>query len=363
MFRLTRFASCIAALLLATGIMKASELTHLSKSNVDFSFFLQCEAHREYLIQGSTNLIDWEPLLRSIGPSTNPFLQLQRSNDLPAGSVFFRAARTNEPLAVVAKQRIILSGGASIDSFDSSDPSYSSNGLYTILRRRDGALVASLSGANPAIDLGSGKIYGRAATGVGGTVAGTVGDGTWNSSMTGLQPGHIRDDFNMTMADVSLPADFGSGLPLPVPNASGQHVLMATDYRAGSFNVGAGMSIVVSGPGRTRLYFTGDFSISASGFIKILPYASFEIYLGGGGAFSGGGIANETLLAGKCRIYGLPSCPSVIYSGSAPYVGTIYAPQAAFSFSGLAGGSGSFVANTITVSGSAGIHYDEALQY
>jgi hypothetical protein len=264
---------------------------------------------------------------------------------------------------VIAKGKITMSGGASVDSFDSSDPTYSSNGVYTISKRHDQAYVGSASSLAPAVDSGTGKIYGNAATAPGGTVAGTVGDGTWNASNTGLQTGHTSDDFNMAIPDAAIPSDFGSGLPLPAVNALGQYILVGgLDYKvSASLSVPGGKSLLVTGPGKVRLWVTGDFTLSGSAFAEIQTGADFELYIGGKGTISGGGIMNDTQNASHCAVYGLPTCTTMTYSGSAAYIGTVYAPQAAFTFSGGAGGSGSFVANTVTISGSAGVHYDEAL--
>ena len=270
--------------------------------------------------------------------------------------------RNNAGYGVVAKGTITMSGGAFIDSFDSSSSAYSSNGLYTISRRRDGATVGSLSSANPAVTSGTGKIYGSVATGVGGTVGGNVGDGTWLTSNSGVQSGHASDDFNMAIPDVQTPTFTGSW---PAVNAAGQYVLTTGDWvysSSSDLNIGGGKSIIVAGPGRVRFYVANaKFTTSGSGFIKILAGASFELYLGDEGTISGSGIVNDNQNATQCAIYGLPTCTVMTYSGSAQYIGTVYTPQAAFTFSGGQGAAGSFVANTMTLSGSAGVHYDEAL--
>jgi hypothetical protein len=57
----------------------------------------------------------------------------------------------------------------------------------------------------------------------------------------------------------------------------------------------------------------------------------------------------------------LNTCTSINYSGTEPFVGTVYAPYAAFTFSGTAGGFGAFSANTISISDGAHIAFDESL--
>jgi hypothetical protein len=261
---------------------------------------------------------------------------------------------------VVAKGLIKLTGtNTYIDSFDSSDPAYSSNGLYTVSRRLDDVMVGSLSTNQPAISTGSGFIYGYAATGPMGTASGTIGDGEWIADPTNAgkaQTNHVTDDFNMAMPAVTVPYSGGALIPAwPVEKIV---TLTANDYlQSGNFGVGLGYSLLISG--KVRLYVTGTFT--TSGTITILPGGSLELYVGGTCSIQGGGVVNATQSAANCEIYGLPTCTAVTYSGSAAYIGQVYAPHAAFSFSGVAGASGAFTAKTITLSGSSGIHYDKAL--
>jgi hypothetical protein len=132
------------------------------------------------------------------------------------------------------------------------------------------------------------------------------------------------------------------------------------DYKVtNSLNIGGGKGMVIIGT--VRVYFTTAITTSGSGFIKIVPGASLELYLGGKAIFSGSSIINSNQLASTCRIYGLPTCTSVIYTGSAPYIGTVYAPQADFTLAGSEGASGSFMAKSIVLTAGAGVHYDEAL--
>ena len=64
-------------------------------------------------------------------------------------------------------------------------------------------------------------------------------------------------------------------------------------------------------------------------------------------------------------IYGLPSLTSISFGGNAAFTGTIYAPEADFSFGG--GGNntydyvGSLVTNSCKLNGHANFHYDESL--
>ena len=335
----------------------AADLTQWSRSGSNFTFQLRCEKDAEYLIQRSTNLLDWEPMRRSLG-GTNRTIQCVISNE---PSVFFRALRTNTPpVGILAIETVVFAGIPTfVDSYDSSDPRYSSNGLYVTSKRKDTALVGALSPFDPAVDTGAGKIYGSVVTGPGGTVAGNVGDAAWLAVNSGIQPGHVSTNLEIAITDVSVPfLNFGSPLPTPVSN---QWILTTGNYISGALDVNAGKSIVIAGPGRVRLYFTGDLTTRSGGSIKISPGASLELYLGTNATFSGLGILNETMSVTNCMILGLKTCTTLTYSGYSAFVGRVYAPRAEFSALGTSELFGSFFANRILIKGPPAIHYDEAL--
>lgn len=95
---------------------------------------------------------------------------------------------TNQyPFGLKAKGTIVISGSSQLDSFDSSDPNYSTNGHYTPLRHKDNCYVVSQAGAAKTIQVGTGKIFGYVETAAGsGTVtfgsSGVVGDNNYASN-------------------------------------------------------------------------------------------------------------------------------------------------------------------------------------
>jgi hypothetical protein len=114
--------------------------------------------------------------------------------------------------------------------------------------------------------------------------------------------------------------------------------------------------------GDVTLYVDNDFKTGGSGFIYMYPGSSLKLYVSGAFTASGGGIINSTQNASKLSVYGVnTTSQSWSYTGGAAFIGTVYAPNADFTFSGGAGGVGSFTVNNVTVTGNAGIHYDESL--
>ena len=344
----------LAAWLLLGQAIIASEITPVRRVGSNVTFNLECDRYAEYLIQRSTNLPQWETIRRSFGPSTSRGFQF--SSTLP--QAFFRAVQTNEPIAamgLVARTTIMLAGSGSdwpwIDSFDSSDANYSTMGQYDPLKRKDKAFVATLSTAPGCINTGSGEIYGIAATAPGGTVIGTVGDGLWCTTMTGIQTNHVRDDFNLTIPNATLPP--ASWLPFPFTGT-----LVNKDYKlTGDLTSGFSVS------GTVRVWVVGDVKLTGAGdSIVINPGARLEMFISGTLAEIGGqGILNGPGSAASCAIWGLPTCTSFKYAGSVNFIGRIYAPQAAFTLKGGTDATGAFTAHSFNFSGSTGIHIDEAL--
>jgi hypothetical protein len=266
---------------------------------------------------------------------------------------------------IVGKDSVTLNGTPYVDSYDSSNPSYSTLGKWDVTKRRDRAGVGTLGTAHPAINTKGGssppaKVYGSAATGLGGTVVGTIGDGGWIAAgSSGVQPGHATDDFNMAIPNASLPSPW-SPLPMPSPNLiTGITTLTAGDYQyTGPLTVSSA-NVVISG--RVRFYVTGNFKISGTPFISMLPGATLELYMGGSCDMSGKCVVNSSFIPSNCTIYGLPTCTSMKYSGTAEAYCKVYAPQADVTITGDFDFSGSVLGKTITLSGTANIHYDEAV--
>jgi hypothetical protein len=118
--------------------------------------------------------------------------------------------------ALVARDSIQLNGnGIRTDSFDSSDPAWSTNGIYDPTRfKSNGDIAVNGSvenGGTIAID--NADIFGHVSTGPNGTVAlgpnGGVGDATWQASNDGIQPGYRASDMNVSFPDVTCPYSGG----------------------------------------------------------------------------------------------------------------------------------------------------------
>jgi hypothetical protein len=285
---------------------------------------------------------------------------------------------------------IAISGGL-IDSFDSSDPQYSTNGLYTAAKRKDNGVALSNSTNSAAIAVGTGRIYGSVVTGPGpGTVtvgsSGAVGDIAWNASpLTGLSGtnriqttpvNHRTSDANVQFDAVTAPFLYGSQSYTQknklIGSTTYSHVLDAaysSKFNEPTITVSNGANPMLVTGGEVTLYVNGDFKQSGSGFVYIAPGASLRLYVNGVFSNSGGGVVNGSGLAKNLSVYGM-SPTSVIgksegkwpFSGGSSFIGTVYAPNNAFIFTGGQQAFGSFSGNSMSMSGGGtAVHYDESL--
>ena len=281
-------------------------------------------------------------------------------------------------MAMAAVSTIDLKGNTiNTDSFDSSNPLYSTNGLYPagvpskILAHgdvvSDGTIVDTISGGNA-------KIKGNIKTGPSGTVNigpnGSVGDKTWVESGTlGIQPGAFADDMNVAFPIPVLPTDTSwTGIPTTetIGGVLYDKVLADGDYWLSQIGGTGAHKIYVKG--HARLWVTTSISMSGSDVIRIAPTnAGLKLYMGGSIAkFGGLGVANESGQAASFIYFGLASNTSLELGGNSAFAGVIYAPGATFKLSG--GGSGvtdfvgSSITKTVVMNGGFNFHYDEALK-
>jgi hypothetical protein len=131
---------------------------------------------------------------------------------------------------LMVKQSINLNGnGVYSDSYDSSDPTKSSNGLYnSSIYSGDYGDIFTDGGITDGtvVSVQNSDIYGRVHTGPGAQVIvgpnGGVGTHVWLATNTGFEPGYVLSDANFTWPNTTLP----SGPFLP-PNAG---CVITTNY-------------------------------------------------------------------------------------------------------------------------------------
>jgi hypothetical protein len=328
----------------------------------------------------SRTLADGSSYVVAITPSGAPVITAAGTVVSPLGSgtltrtVQVKTSSKGMFLAgLTAKGAVSLSGGASMDSFNSTNPLYSTGGHYDVTKRRDNGKIATDDKLLSAItESGGVTIYGSVDTGPGGTdtfsgnaVVGSLARIAGGGA--GIQAGHELNDMNVSFPDVSAPFSGGYFTPGSGTVNGTSYTIAITapgNYELSSISLSGQQQMIVAAS-NVVLYVTGAVSLSGQSSITVSSNSSLAMYVGGQASLTGQGVANATGTATNFMLYGLPTSTSVSLSGNAGFIGVIYAPEAAFSLTG--GGSksidlsGAAVVSTATITGNMAFHYDESL--
>ena len=279
---------------------------------------------------------------------------------------------------VVLKYLDLAGNGVRIDSYDSTDPLHSTNGMYYGPTCKDNGDVSTLTGITNYnnVSAGNANIYGHISTGPGGRYDigpnGAIGSLAWQAAgNSGLQPGWFRDDFNMNYPPVAVP--FSGGFTASAGTVNGTYYAIALgngNYVSTSKQRFTGNDALIV-TGKAIWWCKAGLDFAGHGSITIVSNAMLQLYIGNTNgstvscSIAGNGLINNTGFATNCMLFGLPTCNSISWSGNATFVGCCYAPGADMTLGG--GGSnpydfcGSSTSASISMNGHFNYHYDEAL--
>jgi hypothetical protein len=271
---------------------------------------------------------------------------------------------------ILVKKSIDIGGASSmVDSFDSTDPTKSTNGQYDPVKAGDKARLACNSSLPACIWCGNGKVYGNLLTKFGGTAgvgsSGSVGDRDFVNSAAGrahIQAGHWTNNLVASFPDVQPPFTAGAAMG-PGTYAGTNYTYLVGDgsyYFPSNLSLALGQAMMVTGD--ATVYVTGSLTVNGGAFVALAPGARLTLYLGGPTAsIGGGGVLNANGIPQNFSVFGLPTLTSAVYNGGAQFIGTIYAPEADWTLSGGSGTYGAIVANSVYLTGGMNLHYDESL--
>ena len=331
-----------------------------------FQFRLDGAEPGTYLLQVSTNLRGWTTFSTNDAAEAHPWIQMPTTHQ----SAFVRAVREDPvyPLfnfAVRAGVGIVSNSiGIFVDSYDSSDPNYSTMGQYDPLKAKDGANLALGFGDDGVHYLGSSEIKGRVFTAGSSTVAlgpnGKIGSTAWHlGSNSGIEPGWVTNNLRPTFMPPAVAVPFTVG-DVPTAGIVGgvayDYILGNGDYQLSALSGSRGMLVT----GHARLFVSGTIDARS---IQISTNASLQIFCGGDTIF--GTVSNSGDVSGF-QCYGLPSCFRVRFTPNATIKGLIYAPDARCSL--YSGGAtfwdfcGALIVRELFVAQRVSIHFDEHLK-
>lgn len=251
-----------------------------------------------------------------------------------------------------------------IDSYDSSDPTKSTNGLYDPAKRQENGDIAT---DGQLIEAGNAQIYGDVATNAG-TVSGAA-------NITGIE----RTDFYQEPIPVGAPSWNGTNGSVTsvngttTINANTNKNSAASRYVLTGISLSGGKTLTIAGnadgsPTYVQIYVTGDISVSGTGQIVIQPGVNATIYFAGNVDISGNGILNSNNQPGDLMLYGIQppdgASEHVNFGGNSQITASVYAPGHDITVNGSGTNGhvyGSIIGKSVTMTGVSNLHYDESL--
>ncbi len=246
----------------------------------------------------------------------------------------------SQNFGILVKNGISLSGNVLIDSFDSSDPLYSTNGQYIVSKRKAGGNIATVeTNVIAAIDtIGPSDVYGKAYVATGSTIvtSGTsaIGDIPWiNGGNIGIEPGWAVSNLSLTIPDAPTASTWTVGTIKTMPSIthnSTTNTLLSSGpgttniyTTAGAVNINNITAFRITNapgtsPGGTVVLNALDLSTANSGVVTISPGITFVLNTTGTTGLSLAGSQYITNMAGSKFVLNAPGGMSI---GSGTYIG------------------------------------------
>jgi hypothetical protein len=316
------------------------------------------------------------PVIFSLGSTRGP---LGRGNSTRAVRIVTMPNGLFNP-AIFVKEQIKIGSDFSLDSFDSTNPNYSTASIYDPAKVKANGNLATISTAANSVMIQNSKIFGHIYTPPTGAYilggGGMVGDQAFQSDPANagkVQPGYYSGDLNTRIPDA--PALAGWELfPFPVggllDGIAYDYVLQSGGYQLPSGTALKGKILVV---GDATLYVPRDgrielgsgdvitISSALSASLKLCNASTNDVLLGS--------ISNESGIASRFGYFGLSTTAgtkvTLTAEGTNAFVGAIYAPNQDVIINGPGSGNqnliGAITANSVTIGGNISMHFDEAL--
>jgi hypothetical protein len=308
-----------------------------------------------------------------------------------------RASRTIEVIAqpisssvgsrgIVARKTFLMSGNGFIDSFDSSNSLYSTNGQYDQSKRESHGDVGILDSTGSSLANGT-YLYGSL------SYSGPAVQNTQNVQ------GAISTPFNVNVPEVSTPNWVSGSYSTSLPAAQSNVIILSGDpnaspptgtktnplrYKVSSIVLSGQQQIQIQSPvdpvtkkalsgyDNVQIWITdadgATNSLSTSGNnagITLDANASAQFWVQGNINLTGQSIVNGSGLAANLQIYGVTpsdgSTPTAYVAGQGNFIGVLDAPEYNVTYAGNGDIMGAVIGRTVTISGNGSLHYDQAL--
>jgi hypothetical protein len=254
---------------------------------------------------------------------------------------------------------ISMSGSASVDSFDSSNPAKSTNALYDPAKRQSHGNICINNSSGS--DLRNTFVYGDI------QFTGPPIKNTKNVKGAISSPSNmpIVGAFDPFWAPGTFTQYAGGGAP-PAGTfvATGSSTAPTMIKVVGDLTVPGGKSLNIASGGAgdkyINIWVTGKFTTSGPGMISQDPNVHVTWIVDSDITTSGGSYNNKSGRAANA-VFTCVGKGKATVSGNASFIGVINGPSRDVTISGSGALAGRITANTLTISGGGGVHGDEAI--
>jgi hypothetical protein len=296
-------------------------------------------------------------------------------------------ATTAGTFGIVSKNTFIMGGNGFIDSFDSSNPFKSTNGLYDQSKRQSHGDVGILNSTGSTLQNGA-YLYGNL-TYSGPAVQQTKNvQGTISTPFTATVPSVSAPNWPAGSYSTSLPAAQGNVITIQgSPNANPPTGTPSNPlrYQVSSIILSGHATISVKSPtdntgnplpgyDNVQIWITGtgvtgnvlsitgnNAGITQDSNASVTYWVQGDIYIAGQGIANNSGLAKNLIIDGVSPSNG--STQTAYIAGNGDFIGVLDLPAFNTTYAGNGDISGAIIANTLTIQGSGkgSFHYDEAL--
>ena len=265
---------------------------------------------------------------------------------------------------LTVQNEMIMKGTETFDSYDSADAAKSTNGQYDPAKRQNNGDVASNSTGGIS-DVKGAKVYGDASSN-GGTIKNTGG-----------VTGSVYNNFSTTFAPVNKPTWTSFNMsPVAISDPSTPVTLVGgtraapQNYKLTDLSIKSKTGPLILAPhlagqeSYINIWVTGKLSVTSNGVISQMPGVHVRIFVEDDIAVGGSGFSNQNGNANYLEVFGVTPASgtkNVNFSGSADFIGVLYAPAYDFSFGGTTDLFGAMIGRSASFNGNPAIHYDESL--
>jgi hypothetical protein len=270
---------------------------------------------------------------------------------------------------LVAKNTVTFSGArTSVDSWNSDpdqDPATAPVPYSTAVRRDQGS-IATVALDTTAMLINQASVWGYVSTGGGAPQVGTQGSIRGTATPVGVQidPARVSTDFTADFPPITAPTD---GTPLAVLGATLGTAGQATKWRCPGITLRGNQTLTILGDVTLVLTAgsgTSALDVTGNAQLIIAAASSLTVYVEGDFKIAGNGVSNPNARPGTLLIYGTNTSASgqaVHLAGNGALKAVVYTPEGDVKINGNGDVMGAIVARTITLTGNADFHYDEAL--